>query len=346
MRLPSTQDFSIDESNRIFQIPLEEFPGFWGYAYLVMCKDPQLGELRVLIDTGSGLGSSNDQLEAGIQAASADTGKSISLDNLTHILITHGHIDHFGGLSYICPRTHALLGVHELDRRILTNYEERLAVIARRLDEFLIEAGVEQERRIDLLNMYRLTKSLFHSVNVDFTFEAHGMQLGPFEFLHVPGHSAGHVVIRFRDILFSGDHVLETISPHQSPEHLTLGTGLDHYLNSLAKLKAWDGDIRLALGGHKEPIRDLNARVDEISKLHQERLSRILELLETPRTIEEVSHLLFGDVNGYNVLLALEETGAHIEYLYQRGSLGIANLADLEECGGAVPIRYYRLMEN
>ncbi len=45
MLLPSTQDFSIDESNRIFQIPLEEFPGFWGYAYLVMCKDPQLGEL-------------------------------------------------------------------------------------------------------------------------------------------------------------------------------------------------------------------------------------------------------------------------------------------------------------
>jgi hypothetical protein len=45
-------------------------------------------------------------------------------------------------------------------------------------------------------------------------------------------------------------------------------------------------------------------------------------------------------VNGYNVLLALEEAGAHVEYLYQRGLLSITNIADLEDGKEAVAIRY------
>ena len=64
------------------------------------------------------------------------------------------------------------------------------------------------------------------------------MRLGPFEMLHVPGHCAGHVAIRLHDVLFSGDHVLERTSPHQSPERLTLSTGLDHYLKSLEALRS------------------------------------------------------------------------------------------------------------
>ena len=126
---------------RIFQIPLLVFPGLWGYAYLVLVEDER-GAYRVLIDSGSGFGESNQHLEAGLQAVSQLTGEPFGLADLTHVLITHGHIDHFGGLSYVRPRTPALIGVHELDLRNLTNYEERLTVVARRLDEFLLEAGV------------------------------------------------------------------------------------------------------------------------------------------------------------------------------------------------------------
>jgi glyoxylase-like metal-dependent hydrolase (beta-lactamase superfamily II) len=255
-------------------------------------------------------------------------------------LITHGHIDHFGGLSYIRPLTKARLGVHELDLRILTNYEERLAVVARRLEEFLIEAGMDAVSCERLIGMYKLTKSVYQSVRVDFTFEAAGMHLGPFEMLHVPGHCAGHVVIRLHDILFSGDHVLQDTSPHQSPEHLTLSTGLDHYLHSLDALRTWAGPVRLTLGGHKAPIYDLPGRIDAIRKLHSERLEKTLALMKEPHTIREVSRGLFGEVHGYNVLLALEEAGAHIEYLYQRGQLGIENLEELDKASAPLPIRY------
>jgi glyoxylase-like metal-dependent hydrolase (beta-lactamase superfamily II) len=130
---------------------MEAFPGFWGYAYLVIVDD-----YVVLVDTGSGFGDASQQLEAGLHAVSGLSGQDVGLANLTHIFITHGHIDHFGGLAYVRPRTSAKLGVHELDRRILTNYEERLTIIARRLSNFLIDAGVSPERREKLLNLYLL----------------------------------------------------------------------------------------------------------------------------------------------------------------------------------------------
>ena len=62
-----------------------------------------------------------------------------------------------------------------------------------------------------------------------------------------------------------------------------------------------------------------------------------------PQTISGLSHALFGEVHGYNVLLALEETGAHVEYLYQRGLLEIANLQDLENGREPVALRYRRV---
>lgn len=335
--------FTTSQGASIYQLPLEVFPDFWAYAYLVMVVDVNATPMRVLIDAGSGFGDSNDHLEAGLNSVSEASGREVSFGNLTHILITHGHIDHFGGLSYIRPRTPALLGVHELDRRNLTNYEERLTIVARRLNQFFIEAGVSSHLKDGLLNMYQLTKGLFRSVAVDFTYEAENMRVGPFHLLHVPGHCAGHVVIRLHDVIFSGDHVLEGISPHQAPEHLTLSTGLGHYLGSLDTLEAWAEGVNLTFGGHKNPVTNLPARLNDIRALHHERLDQVLDLLAEPGTISDVSRSLFGDVEGYNILLALEEAGAHVEYLYQRGLLAIANLSELENNTTPIPIHYRRL---
>jgi hypothetical protein len=74
--------------------------------------------------------------------------------------------------------------------------------------------------------------------------------------------------------------------------------------------------------------------------VHLERLNQTLKILVKPHTIAEVSRKLFGKVEGYTVLLALEEAGAHIEYLYQRGFLQIANLGEVEENANLVPILY------
>ena len=48
-------------------------------------------------------------------------------------------------------------------------------------------------------------------------------------------------------------------------------------------------------------------------------------------TISQICAAMYPDVQGYHVLLALEEAGAHIEYLYQHAQLRIANLRQFEQ---------------
>ncbi len=340
--LTERQQVRVFESNagaRVACLPLQAFPDFWVYAYLVL-----VDEYQVLIDCGSGFRQSNPDLEAGLQAASEALSTPLGLRTLTHVFITHGHIDHFGGLSYLRQRSPARIGVHELDLHTLTHTEERLSLVARRLQTFFAEAGVNPDHIPQFIATYKLGKLDYQPIEIDFTYEAVGMSLGPFEMLHTPGHCAGHVVIRLHDLLFSGDHVLSEITPHQSPEQVHPYTGLRHYLDSLNALRDWAGDVRLVLGGHNPPTEDLPARIAAIQQTHQQRLEEILHLLETPQTIAEVSKALFGPTHGYNILLALEEAGAHVEYLYQMGRLRIANLDDLNRNGERpVPIRYQRL---
>jgi len=331
--------FETSSGTPIYQIPIEAFPGLWSYAYLVIHE-----EFKALIDTGSGFGESENHLLSGIREVGIiRKGEIFALEDLTHVLITHGHIDHFGGLSAIRAHSNARVGVHELDRRKLTRFHERSTINLNRLGDYLIEAGVDTEAREDMLEFYRFTRQLFESVVVDFGYEEVNMQLGPFQFVHVPGHSGGHVVIRLDDFLFCGDHILTDITPHQAPEQLSSWCGLNHYLNSLEIVEQWAGDINLTLCGHKRVISDLPARISEIRNMHMDRLEEVHQFFQTPNTIAALSDSLFGEVIGFNTLLAIEEAGAHVEYLYQRGMLAIENYDQLERSNGPFVLNYRSL---
>jgi len=328
--------FETSGGDRIYRIPLDIFPGMHAYAHLVLTKD-----LVVLFDVGSGFGDSNEQLEAGLEHISDEFKESAGWERITHILISHAHIDHYGGLHYVRERTSAPIGIHELDRRVLTNYEERLQVIEPRFRAFLIESGVPESKAEALVTLYLLHKQLFSSIEVDFSYEAIGMRMNGVEFVHVPGHCSGQIVARVGDILLSSDHILEQTSPHMAPECLSLNTGLEHYLISLKKVIPLTQQVRLALGGHEGPIEDPEARIEAIMAVHQERLNQILALLETPATVNEVTQELFPETEAYHQILAIEEAAAHFEYLYSRGFVELTNLEDFEG-GGNSPRKYVR----
>ena len=68
-----------------------------------------------------------------------------------------------------------------------------------------------------------------------------------------------------------------------------------------------------------------------------------MALLGDTRTIAELSEQLFGAVDCYNALLALEAAGAHVEYLFQRGLLAIDNLEQIDKSEQIIPIQYRSL---
>ena len=321
---------------RLYRIPLDLFPELEGYAHVIVSSG-----MVALWDVGSGFGNANEQLEAGLEEIRSRYREEVSWDNLTHIFLSHGHIDHFGGLAHVRELSKAPVFIHELDRRVLARYEERLALIARRLRAFLVEAGVPKEEGEGIMALYMLNKGLFSSQRVDATYGDVNMAVGPMRFLHVPGHCPGQVVALIDDILLSADHVLEHTSPHQSPERLSLNTGLGHYFESLRRLCPLAPSIRITLGGHEGPIYDLSRRLESLFAMHRERMEQILAMSDRGITIHEIAARLFAITEGYHRLLALEEAAAHVEYLYLRGFLCVENYQDLER-DEPVPMLYRR----
>jgi glyoxylase-like metal-dependent hydrolase (beta-lactamase superfamily II) len=328
---PAFTEFETSSGARIHRIPLEVFPNFWAHVYLV-----QTDEYHVLIDCGSGTETSHANLLNGLQQA------GLQPSQLTHILLTHAHIDHYGGLSQLKPIVQAKIGVHDLDLQTVSYHEARLALIGCRLASFLADAGLAEETCQQLLSIYRFTKAIYRSVPVDFTYEAVDMRLGPFEMVHLPGHCPGHVAIRLEDVVFCGDMVVEGVTPHLSPESINPYNGLDHYLESLVHFRRWARDARLILNGHDDVITDLPERIEATRQNLTRRMSKALDALGKPLTIAEISQAVYGEMGGYNALLIIEKTGAYVEYLYEHGRIEITNPEEVEQ---GRPARYRRLRE-
>jgi glyoxylase-like metal-dependent hydrolase (beta-lactamase superfamily II) len=307
----------------VYRIPVETFPSHINNVYLILDRGSS-----TLVDVGSGLPQSVEDLHGGFEALRAHFGVKLRLEAVQHVVITHSHIDHFGYVGWFQSHTSAAVYIHELDARVLQNFEERIVLASKDVRVFLERSGLKPAAREELEEMYRAGKSFFKSVRLDRKLRD-GDRIGPGYLVHhVPGHCPGQICLQVDDVLFTADHVLARITPHQSPAAITPFCGLELYLQSLEKVRRLPG-IRLALPGHEEEIPDLGARIDAIAAHHHERLGRVLEICRTPRSLLEVSRTLFGERGGYTRLLALEEAGAHVEYLFQRGELSIANLEDV-----------------
>jgi glyoxylase-like metal-dependent hydrolase (beta-lactamase superfamily II) len=308
---------------RIYCMSVETFPHHVNNVYLLLEE-----ESRILFDCGSGAPSSRRDLALGFAVVRDAFHEDVRYESIDWCVVSHAHFDHFGGSNLLKEETRGHLAVHELDARVLSCFAERIVIASKDCDVFWCRAGVPEAQRGELLTMYQSAKSAFRSQEVDRGLRD-GDTIGPgYRVHHVPGHCPGLVCLQVHDVLLTSDHVLSRITPHQFPQAITPFAGLEHYFHSLSKVRKLEG-INFALGGHEEPIWDLRARIDAIALFHRDRLAKVLDICAAPHTVVQVSQALFGEQDGYSRILALDEAGAHVEYLHQLGQLHIANLEEV-----------------
>ncbi len=314
-----------------YKLPVEAFTNHVTNCYLVM------GDPITLLDTASGREEANQEILKCFEALSEQFGEKVTLKDVGRVIVTHAHIDHFGGVNFVVGESDAELCIHELDASAISHFRERLLFSTTHLHHFLMRSGLSLERVERHVENNKHSKDRYHSQQVDATFTEGPVQGGPLIAYHVPGHCPGQVCLQLDDILFTADHVLSRITPNQAPESITRYTGVGHYMESLRKIRKLPG-IRIGLGGHENEMEDLMGRIDDTLNFHDARLEKTLNVLDVPKSIAEASLGLFGERQGHHILLAILETGSHLEYLYDRGQAVVANIDEVERDPNTVPL--------
>jgi glyoxylase-like metal-dependent hydrolase (beta-lactamase superfamily II) len=138
--------------------------------------------------------------------------------------------------------------------------------------------------------------------------------------VHTPGHTRDHLCLHDPEsgVLFSGDHVLPSITPHVSG--ITgASDALADYLESLDALRRI-GTVSTVLPAHGHPFSNLEERIVEIEAHHSARLEEIRGIAAEAGTLSvvEFSRRMFKQ--SHWGLMAESETYAHLEHLRLTGA--------------------------
>jgi len=333
-KLPPVKKYVVGNV-RIYRIPCWVFEYLSARVYLILGAGP-----ATLVDTGSGQGESTEQILAGIETVREEFGEDVAVGDIRRILITHGHVDHVGGLWQMLEHTDAQLGIHPLDCRAITMPEERAVLGKRRMLDFLRRAGVESKRCEEIVGPDRYRRVKRPGIPVTYSLED-GLELDGIRVIHTPGHAPGHVCLAIGDVLLTGDHILAKTVSQQWPESMIPHTGLGHYLDSLDKI-ASTGRFALGLPAHEPVIEEIKHRVDVIRASHERRLGRIVNIVaesSSPLSIDQITDRMYSTRTGFHAVLALTDVGARVEYLHQHGRLEVVNLDEVERA--AIPVCRY-----
>jgi glyoxylase-like metal-dependent hydrolase (beta-lactamase superfamily II) len=258
-----------------------------------------------------------------IEAAFAACGHSPS--DVSRLVITHTHIDHYGMAGRFVERTGCELWAHPAADRDIDLYqhpEERV----RRLRELFLDHGVA-ESELDELTQFEDWRRFISDVILPTNHVTDGdvvtVDDREWQVIYTPGHSANHICLFSPPdrLLISGDHLLPTITPHIDYERHGEKDPLGDFLESLAKVEKLDPAITLP--GHGGPFEEGAERARIVARHHERRLGSILQVVRhEAHTAEEITQEIFGStLLNFQKRLALGEALAHIKYLSQRGEI-------------------------
>lgn len=223
----------------------------------------------LMIDTGMNRPECLQAMEAYIKELGVDLKR-------TDFFITHLHADHLGLVSELAQDSSKVYFNYP-DTEIINdpNHWEEMAASAgmNGFPESDIEAAILKHpgRRYHARRPLPLTLLR----------EGDRIAAGKYVFqcVETPGHTRGHMCLYEpkEKVFFSGDHILESITPN-----ISLWTADDDplrdYLQSLDKINEYD--IERVLPGHRRPFDHHRRRIAELKKHHEARNEEVLSILK------------------------------------------------------------------
>ena len=212
-------------------------------------------------------------------------------ERITHIFVTHTHLDHSPGCRLMARHTDARTygyGPHGAER---------------------LEAGALVEEGADLA--FQPERRVRHGERI----EGDGWSL---ECVHTPGHTSNHCcyALERAGALFTGDHVMGWSTSVVSPPD---GNMAD-YLASLALLL--EREDRAYWPAHGPAVEDPKTLVRAFIAHRRERERQILDCVERGlRRIADMVPAMYGDLPEFMHPAAARSTLAAIEHLAARGVL-------------------------
>jgi len=248
--------------------------------------------------------------------------RGLRVADLRRVFITHHHYDHYGLAATLLREGAGGLVMHRLDWERAVRFAMSRAEFDALADAWLARHGYVPPPEADDFDATRT------ELAEPTRFAADGERIGRLTAVWTPGHAPGHLC--YADArsgrVFTGDHVLDPITPHIGVWFDDAGDPLGDYLASLEKIAAF-GAVG-ALPAHGEPFDDVGQRARRIADHTRAREALVLTALGTDaRSAGDVARAVpwtrrersFASLAPWHQQFAVTETIAHLEHLRVRG---------------------------
>lgn len=281
----------------------------------------------VLIDAGADTDASRAALQSGLNSFGC------TLRDIRRILVTHLHYDHFAQAIALREDFGCAVELGIGEKEGVIDLVQAPVRMPHHLALRLRTGGLDTEVNALVHRNETLDNARWEMPDV-WLEHASRVEVGAGRVLvarNTPGHTRGHVVYHEPEsgLLFSGDHLLPTITPSVGFEPVPARYPLRDYMQSLQQMLEL-GDCRV-LPAHGASDSTSHERVREMFDHHADRLELIQQTVETlgTATALDCAELLpwrsrdvaFGTLQGLDRLLAVSETLAHLDVLVDDGSL-------------------------